>query len=193
MYHSLSDYLSRFSTLSNTDIARVEQCFVPMQIARDEHVIKEGQVCKFLSFVESGMFLYYKTGDDGQEIVTGFAEEEEWVSHYQSFIAKTPSPVFIKAIELSHIQTISLEQLNRLCREIAGFEALSKQLVEKAFIQMINQTLEFQNLKAEERYDKLLKTYPSIVQRVPQYYVASFLGIAPQSLSRIRKGRAGLH
>lgn len=191
MFHSLSGYLSHFSTLSPQDIGRVMQRFVPMEIPRDEHIVKEGQVCKFLSFIESGIFMYYKVGDDGQQIVTGFAEEKEFVSQYQSFISKTPSPIFIKSIELSHIQAISFEQLGMLYQEIPGFETLSRQLVEKAFMEMIRRNLDFQNLKAEERYDKLLKTYPSIVQRVPQYYVASFLGIAPQSLSRIRKNRAG--
>jgi len=147
-------------------------------------------VCKSLGFVASGLLVYYRLAENGQEIVADFAQENDWVSQYQSFISRTPSTLFIKAAEPCVIHTITLGKLNGLYAAIPGFEKLAKQLIENAFMQMVNRQLEFQHLKAEERYQRMLALYPSITQRVPQYYIASFLGVAPPSLSRIRKNRA---
>ena len=183
--------LLQYGALSEQETAVIANRFTTLPVKKDEHILKEGQVCKFLGFIESGLMMYYKVAEDGQEIVCDFAKENEWVTQYQSFTSKTPSPLFIKALEPSIIYTITSRHLDELYTEIKGFGNIARQLIEKALMDMIKRSVEFQNLRAEERYEKMLSEYPSIVQRVPQYYVASFLGIAPPSLSRIRKNMSG--
>jgi CRP-like cAMP-binding protein len=191
MADSFIDKLVGMGAFSTEDAGLIAERFVPFTVERDEHILKEGQVCKFVGFVETGLLMYYKVSNEGEEIVADFAKENEWVSQYESFMSRTPSALFIKALEPCQLHTISLDHLNELYERVPGFEKLAKQMVEKVFMDMVKRSLELQNLKAEDRYQKLVTDYPFIIQRVPQYYVASFLGIAPQSLSRIRKNRAG--
>jgi CRP-like cAMP-binding protein len=175
--------------LSKEELELLEKGFTPVRFDRDDHFLREGQICKHAGFIETGLLMYYTISPDGEELVGDFVSENEWVSHYESFIGETPSDVFIKAIEPSVIHTITLAKINELYKKIPVFEKIARQLVEKAFTDMMKRSLAFKNLKAEDRYRKLELEYPHIVQRVPQYYIASFLGIAPQSLSRIRKNR----
>jgi len=191
MVSPLVNYLQSFNVLPAGMVATVCEGFDQVRLKRNQFFLKEGQVCKTLGFVESGLLVYYRLAENGQEIVADFAQENEWVCQYQSFINSVPSALFIKAVEPCVIHTITLDNLNRLYSAIPGFEKLAKQLIEAAFMQMVNRQLEFQHLRAEERYERMLLVYPSVAQRVPQYYIASFLGIAPPSLSRIRKNRAG--
>ena len=191
MADTLTIYFKSLGGLSDEVIKTIADTFAPVVLKKDEFFVKEGQVCKKLGFVESGLLMYYKTAADGQEMVSDFAAEGNWVSQYQSFVNQQPSPLFIRAIEHCSVQAISLENLTRLYALLPGFESMAKQLVEKVFMGMINQQLAMQHLRAEERYDKMCALYPAIIQRVPQYYIASYLGIAPPSLSRIRKNRAG--
>ncbi len=190
MPHSITNYLAFISILSNEEIAAIAQHFTSVNIQKDEYILREGQVCKFVAFVETGLLMYYKVSGEGEEMVCDFAKEGDWASQYESFTSRIPSPLFIKAIEPCLIHTISLDQLNALYTQFPAFGALAKQIVEKAFMDMIKRSLDLQHLKAEERYRKFVADYADIVQRVPQYYIASFLGIAPQSLSRIRKNKA---
>lgn len=186
MPHSLDQHLLGFMHFSETELALISENFETLPLEKDEHYLREGQICKVVGYVEQGLLMYYKVAEDGSEIVCDFAQENDWATQYESFINKSPSAFFVKAIEPTRLKTISLEGLNRLYQKIPAFEKLAKQLVEKAFMDMIKKSVEFQNLRAEDRYDKMVKDYPALLQRVPQYYIASFLGVAPQSLSRIR-------
>jgi CRP-like cAMP-binding protein len=189
MSSALHQYLHSAGQFPEELITAIVDKFSIIKLKRNEFFLKEGEICKSLGFVESGLFVYYKTADNGKESVCDFAQENSWVSQYQSFVQRTPSVLFIKALEPCIVHTISLAQLNSLYLSIPGFERLSREVVEQTFMEMVNRQLEFQSLQAEERYEKFQRMHPTLLQRAPQYYIASYLNIAPPSLSRIRKNQ----
>ncbi|NMH29189.1 Crp/Fnr family transcriptional regulator [Flavobacterium silvaticum] len=180
-------HLTSYENLSAEEIRQVLSFVNITSLQKNQVLLREGDVCQWVSFVESGLFMYYKLGESGDEISCDFAMENDWVSQYQSFITQQPSPIGIRALEDSIVYQISAKALQSLYAELPVFERISRQIVEKFFMMNLMRIDSFQNLKADERYKRLLQSHPILVQRVPQYYIAGFLGIAPQSLSRIRK------
>lgn len=156
-------------------------------LCKDEYFLKEGQVCNFIGFVNFGALIYFKSLDNGNEVTTDFAFEGSWVTNNLSRLNNLPSPVNIKAIEDSELLVIKQSVLNELYNKIPKVERLGRILMEKAYIDIVQQSIDLQVLSAKERYKKLLNSYPEIFQKVQLYHIANYLGIAPKSLSRIRK------
>jgi CRP-like cAMP-binding protein len=187
MANFLIDQLSAYESFNEEELALIEKSFMKVPLQKEDYFLREGQISNYIGLVESGLVLYKRTSDVGEEIICDFAKEGEWVTQYHSFASRVKSLLSIQAIEPTILHVVSYENLNSLYAAIPGFERIARQLIEKFFIQMIQRADNLQNLKAEERYEKLLKESPDLLQRVPQYFIASYLGMAPQSLSRIRK------
>ena len=160
--------------------------FESKTLKKGDHILEAGRICRQIAFIEKGLVVYYNL-NEGKEIICDFAKEEDWITQYESFINQSPSPLSIRAIEPSVLQVISFEKLRQLYAEIPAFELLTRKIIEGYFISSMKRNNNLQALKAEERYSRFAKENPDLIQRVPQYYIASYLGIAPQSLSRIRK------
>jgi len=125
--------------------------------------------------------------DNGNEITTDFAFEGDWVTVNQSRLNNSPSLINIKAIEDSELFVIKQQDLSDLYIKIPKIERLGRILMEQAYLKIVRQSVDLQVLTATERYENLLHEFPEIFQRVQLYHIANYLGIAPKSLSRIRK------
>jgi CRP-like cAMP-binding protein len=125
--------------------------------------------------------------DNGNEITTDFAFEGDWVTVNQSRLNNSPSLINIKAIEDSELFVIRQQDLSDLYIKIPKIERLGRILMEQAYLKIVQQSVDLQVLTATERYENLLHQFPEIFQRVQLYHIANYLGIAPKSLSRIRK------
>ncbi len=191
MTNSLIRQILLYEKLDDVEINILLKRFEAVSLKTDDYFLKEGQICRNVGFIETGLVMYYKLSEDGHELVCDFAKENDWMTQYQSFISTSSSSLSIKAIEPTTLYVISFDSLNKLYEEVPRFEKVTRQLIEKVFFGMVKRAGDLQALKAEERYEKLLAENPFIIQRVQQYYVASYLGIAPQSLSRIRKNSSG--
>lgn len=187
---SLNSHLKQ-EQINTFEIDSIIRCFEPKTLDKDEYFIKSGELSRSIAYIEKGIVLYYKIDEAGQETVCDFAKETDWITQYESFIKKTTSNVSIRAIEKTVLQVISFEGLQKLYSEVPAFEIYTRRLIEKYFIASISRNNELQVLGAEERYAKFAKENPELIQRVRQYHIASYLGIAPQSLSRIRKNFRG--
>jgi len=174
-------------SLTDEELSTFCNAFEYKSIRKNEFFLKEGQVCDFIGLLTSGVLIYYKNIENGDEVTTDFAFEGDWVNSVLSRLTNSPSVLNIKAIEDSEILIIKQKDLNQLYFQITKIERLGRILTEQAFIKFVEQTVEFQTLKAKERYENLLKNHPSIFQKVQLYHIANYLGIAPKSLSRIRK------
>jgi CRP/FNR family transcriptional regulator, anaerobic regulatory protein len=157
------------------------------RLEKDAFFLKEGQVSNFVGLVSFGVLVYTKTNTSGDEITTDFAFEGDWVTHNQSRLKNTPSTINIRAIEDTELFVIKQQDLAELYLQIPKIERMGRILMEQAFLKIVEQTLELQVLPAKERYENLLKKHPEIFQKVPLYHIANYLGIAPKSLSRIRR------
>lgn len=180
-------YFQKFDLLNDEEMDLIVSGFEDIQLNTNDSFLKAGQVCNEIALIEKGLFIYHKLSDTGEENICDFGIEGGWITQYESFVAGSGSKLSIKALENSKILSIKKEKLLKLYDEVPKLERLVRLIVENEFIGMVKRTDTFQNLKAEERYALFLETSPGLVQRVPQYYIASYLGIAPQSLSRIRK------
>lgn len=155
-------------------------------LKKNEYFLKEGQVCDSIAYINDGSLIYFKIIEEIKEVTTDFAFEGDWVTDNQSRLNRTPSLMNIKAIEDTKLLVLKSDDLDELYVQIPKLEKLGRLLMEKAFLKITQHSIDLQVLTATERYIKLLKTHPEILQRVSQYHIANYLGIAPKSLSRIR-------
>jgi len=181
----LKKYLETTFSFKEDTVDKIISCCEPKTIDKNDYFLREGQYCKSVAFVASGSFIYYFI-NDGEEKVCDFAFEQDWITQYKSLLGNIPSELNIKALENSFIQILSIEKMEVLFTEFPEANIIRSTLAEQYFTQSAEHATNLSSLKAEERYKLLLEKKPFIHQRVPQYYIASYLGIKPQSLSRIR-------
>jgi len=174
-------------SLNDEELSAFSKAFEYKSIGKNEFFLKEGQVCNYIGLLTSGVLIYVKTRENGDEVTTDFAFLGDWANSVISRLTNSPSKLSIKAIEDSEVLIIKQEDLNQLYLQIPKIERMGRVLTEKAFVNFVEQTIEFQTLTAKERYENLLKNYPLIFQKVQLYHIANYLGLAPKSLSRIRK------
>ncbi|MDP9076942.1 MAG: Crp/Fnr family transcriptional regulator [Bacteroidota bacterium] len=154
-------------------------------LKKKEHLIQEGSVCNFIGFVSSGTFRSYVRNNDG-EFNNDFYFDNDFVSAYTSFLMQTPTNCNIEALTDCSIHYISYEKLNRLIEQDGAFLKLSKHISDTYFIRKCKRETSFLKHSAAERLEGLSSLYPGIEQRVSQYHIASYLGVKPESLSRIK-------
>jgi len=174
-------------SLSDTELQTFCNAFESKRINKNDFFLKEGQVCDFVGFINFGVLVYLKTNDSGDEITTDFAFEGDWVNNNQSRLTNTSSTINIRAIEDTELFVIKQKDLKKLYIQIPKIERLGRILMEQAYLKIVEQTIELQVLSARERYENLMIKHPEIFQKVQLYHIANYLGIAPKSLSRIRK------
>jgi CRP-like cAMP-binding protein len=155
-------------------------------LQKGELLLNEGEVCNFLAFVCSGTVVYYYCNENGAEITTDFAFENQFVADNRSRLSNTPSHLNIRAIEPVDLILLYESDLNELYRLLPKMERVGRILIEQACVRMVQLSLDLQILSAEERYLKLVREFPQALQRLPLYHIATYLGVAPKSLSRIR-------
>lgn len=150
-------------------------------------IISEGSIAKNLYFIESGLLRTYHL-KDGKEINTYFACDKQIIATFSSFISQTPSFETLETVDDSSVYELSYHNLNKLYNTSKKFEKLGRILAEQNYLCVLDRTYTMQTKTAKEKYLDFIKSYDKkIVTRVPQHQIASFLGIAPESLSRVRK------
>jgi len=161
--------------------------FECIELKKNDCFLKEGQICDFVGFVNKGALVYFKMLDNGTEVTTDFAFENDWVTNNQSRLSNSPSLINIKAIEATEMLVIKNKDLSEIYIRLPKIERFGRILIEQAFVRITRQSIDLQLFSAKERYEQLLLSSPEIIQRAPLYHIANYLGIAPKSLSRIRK------
>lgn len=155
-------------------------------MAKTDFLLREGKVCKHLYFLESGAIRgFYNL--EGKEITHWFAFAPEFVTSFHSFITASPSVENIQLLEGSVLHSISKEKLDALLNRHPDAERLLRMAYEKYYIRLEERFVNAQFKTAKERYADLLQQTPHIIERVPLGYIASYLGISAETLSRIRK------
>jgi CRP-like cAMP-binding protein len=184
--NALIQVINHLIHLNKDEEEIIKTLFTPLHLRSGEYFLEEGKVCKHVGFIESGLVRYFLI-DDGAEKTVYFSKENEFVSNYQSFLPKKPSNTNIQAIEETYMYFISYDNLQRLYEKIKGGERFGRLAIEQIFVNSIEQSKSLYKDPPETRYRQFLEMYPDLVQRLPQYYIASYIGIKPESLSRIRK------
>ena len=158
-----------------------------MLVEKGELLLKEGEICRHSFFVEKGLLRYYSIDAKGKEHIIQFAPEGWFVSDRESVYFNQPSQYFIQALEESRIIALDENFVAELARQDPSFLEFNNRLLHNHIRHLQRRINMLLSATAEERYLEFIKIYPDILLRVPQTMIASWLGIAPESLSRVRK------
>ena len=186
MYVQLQDQLQRMINLSEEEFEHFSNGLTTQHLKRKELLLREGTVCKNAYFIVSGCLRYYYVVD-GEERTGQFFFENGWFADYRSFLTGEPSTQNIAALVKTEVLVLPKRHLDNMFVEIPKFEKFGRLVAENAYLGLRKRTEMLTNQTAEERYLELIKQRPKVIERIPQHYIASYLGIKPQSLSRIRK------
>ncbi len=186
MIDKLITEIRTIADFSAADIELFLGSFTEKVMDKGDHFLMEGQVSKHLGYIKNGLTMHYRIVD-GIEIPVDFALENEWVAYLKSFTTGTVSDMSIKALEPTHLLTMSSAAMDALFTKQPKFVALRSYYTERSFIRQIEHAANLATLNAKQRYYQFMKDHPALINRVPQYYIAAYLGIKPQSLSRLRK------
>jgi CRP-like cAMP-binding protein len=187
MHDLLYKAVSAKISLSKDEWGLCSSLFVPQSIRKKQFLLKAGEFCNRTAFVNQGCLRAYSTDSHGEEHITQFALEGWWISDLNSFITGEPSIYNIEALEDSELLLIDKISQDALFEKVPRFERYFRLLIQSSYVALHKRLLSTITDNAEEKYLRMQKTYPDIMQRVPQHMIASYLGLKPETLSRIRK------
>ena len=157
------------------------------KIRKRQYLLQDGDVCKSVAFVEKGALRLYHVSEDGTEHIVRFGLEGQFITDLYSFLTTEPSVYNIDAIEDSELVIITKSASDELRKLSSKYQEYIFQLTSEAYIQLQRRLTSIISLTLEERYKDLTAKYPDIIQRVPQHMIASYMGLTPETLSRVRK------
>lgn len=186
MINSLLNNIQSLIRISDQEKEIISTLFKEKTYKKGDFFLAEGQICKQVGFLTKGLMRYY-INHDGEEKTYAFSQEDQYVCNYESFLPQKPSSKIIQALEDSDVLVISHSDLQRLYANVREGERYGRIAVEAVFLQMLKDINSFYTETPEVRYEGFINNHPDLQQRISQYHIASFVGVKPQSLSRIRK------
>jgi CRP-like cAMP-binding protein len=180
--------IRKIDTFSDEEIDTLQGYLVTKLIRKGDHFLNVNQVSRHIAFIDSGLMMHYSL-HDGVEIPCNFSVEGDWTGSLKSFTSGSPTEVAIKALEDTWIREVSAEHTQQLFHLSPRWLQFRNHLTQLVFFNMTQHNADLAMLDAKERYYKFMREKPELLNRVPQYYIAAYLGIKPQSLSRIRNER----
>ncbi|PJB11594.1 MAG: cyclic nucleotide-binding protein [Flavobacteriales bacterium CG_4_9_14_3_um_filter_40_17] len=187
---TLLDYFQKMMPLSIAEKQLAINFFKPRLYLKRQYVLQNGDVCTQFNFVVSGCLRMYKVDEKGNFHILQFAAENGWMLDLGSFHGKTPSELNIDALEDSTVLQISYDNLIALYTDVPKFDRIFRVLIENSFVSLQTRLLQNISSTAENRYLSFMETYPHLTNRLPQTQIASYLGITPEFLSRLRNRQA---
>lgn len=191
MYELFFKKINEKIPLTESEQEQFKAYLKPKKLRKRQFLLQEGDVCKHTAFVEKGMLRSYSVDEKGVERILQFAPEGWYIADLYSFITGEPSTLNIEALEDSELVLISNASLEELRMKVPKFLQFSFLQMQNAYVALQRRLFDMVNLSTEEKYTKLVATYPHIIRRVPQHMIASYLGLTAETLSRIRKGMIG--
>ncbi len=185
-YTLLRQAANALAPFTEADWGLLQAAFVEKQFPRKTVLVSAGAIVREVYFVIDGCLrLYYEK--DGADISAFFFTEGQFAGAYDSFITQTPSPHFVETLEPCRVLSLSFETMQRLYGQVPAMNELVRKVMEYRFVELHQLFTAFILDSPEQRYEHLLQHRPDLLQRVPLHHIATYLGITPISLSRIRK------
>lgn len=187
MYEKLTGVIASLIQVQNNDLLTVKKLFKPAIVKKDTVLIGKGEYSNCVFFINSGYLRYFKLTDSGEEQTIHLQSAGQFAASFQSFVTNTKSEETLKAITDSELLCISKSDLEKLYQTDSKWEVFGRKMMEMLLLEKENRIIDQLSLSAQNRYKKLIETDPDLINTVPIQYIASYIGIKPESLSRIRK------
>lgn len=186
MHSNLLKTLSQLVTLKRNEIELIKTSFKSIKLTKGDYFLSSGDVNKYVAYLEKGLVRYFVFKDD-EESTFEFTREGEFLADYQSFNNRTPSLQNIQAIEDCDLLVINYPDVQHIFDHTKNGNLIGRLIIEHRFDIMVKQLLDIYMQSHEERYKSFINNYSKLAQRIPQYMIASYVGVKPESLSRIRR------
>jgi len=187
MYELFFKKIEEKIKLSSAQEDIIKQYLIPKKIRKNQYLLQEGDVAKYAAFVEKGALRAYSVGERGTEHINQFAFEGWTISDMYSFLTGEAATYHIDALEDSELVLISKSAQEEILKQIPEYEVYTRLQITGAYMAMQKRITSMLSLSLEERYINLTQLYPNLIQRVPQRMIASYMGLTPETLSRVRR------
>lgn len=186
IYEQLGNYIRKSITISDEDLKTIFSYFKPLKKNKNEILLEQGQTSQQTFFVGKGCVRIFFINEEGKDVTRYIAFENQFATALVSFITKMPAVENIQVIEKSELLAITHEDFNHLMKIIPQWREFYSNYLEKAYVNNANRLMSFTTMDALERYNQLLKINPTIVKRLPNKIVASYINISQETLSRLK-------
>ena len=186
MFDVFINYLKSKFTLTDEQVILIQSVCHLKKLRKRQYLLQEGDVWRFNAFIQKGLVRTYRVDDKGQEHIIQFSSENWWAGDRYSYLSETAARCNIDAIEESEIVLITKADYDMLLETIPALNTFARMLLERTFVAAQNRIHADISFTAEEKYHEFLKTHPTLINRVPQHMIASYLGLSPETLSRVR-------
>lgn len=187
MYERFFQKFNEKVPLTQAEQELIKHYLKPKKLRKKQYLLQEEDVCKFIAFVEKGVLRSYSVNEKGIESIIQFAPEGWTIADLYSFLTGEPATYNIDALEDAELVLISKTAHEALLKELPKYETYTRLQVTGAYIAMQRRLTSIISLPLEERYAAFMALYPDIMQRVPQHMIASYMGVTPETLSRVRR------
>ncbi|MVT10881.1 Crp/Fnr family transcriptional regulator [Chitinophaga tropicalis] len=189
-YDNFKEHILKRISFTDDELNVFCDSFKSIRVKKRQYIIQPNFVATHRYYVVQGSFRAYVIGDEGEEHTIQFAVDDWWISDYNSYIYQQPASMFVMALEDSIVLQIDYEAEQRLKKSRHNFETFFRILAENTAAYMARRVITNLTQSAEQRYEGFLERYPHIVSKVPQYALASFLGMTTEYLSKLRNKRS---
>ena len=183
---ALKIVLSKYLPDNDDALKEVNKYFRYSEIKKNTVVHNHGNIFNYILFIRKGLIRSYYLTDEGKDICYYFFKENDIVCDFQSFIQDTPSEYFFESLEDCEVITLKKKYIQLLYDTVPQMQILGRKLAEYAFLKVENRLRMFMTQDLRSKYENIKKTEAEILARVPQYHIASYLGVTPEALSRFR-------
>lgn len=190
MIEILFKHIEQKVSLTAVDKEMIANFFLRKRLRKKQYLLQEGDICKYLSFVVKGLIRTYNIDEKGDEHMSIFGWEGWWISDFNSFLSMAPSVFYIDAIEESEVFMISRPDYEALTLQVPIMDRYFRILFQNSLVTKERRLMSSITHTAAQKYEQLIASSPEIIDRIPQNMVASYLGIAPETLSRIKRSLA---
>jgi len=183
----LIEAIRRYVTLDESDKQIILGLAETRELKKNEYFLEPGTICNNFAFIEKGLLRHSIFDDDGEEKTIYFSSDNDFICDIESFISRKTSGKSIMALEDTTLACISYANMQVFYRQVSSGERFGRLYMEEIYNKVINHIISMHTDSAQQKYQNFLSSYHHIQQRIPQYHIASFVGVTPQSLSRIRR------
>jgi CRP-like cAMP-binding protein len=187
MFERLRTHVLNSVEMSEEDFSYGTTLMIPKKLRKRQYLLQAGDVCRWVAFVSKGCLRLYSLDDEGKEHINRFAVEGWWITDMESLKAHVPAAANIDALEDSELLLLDHASFEELTVGSPAWGQYYTRVLENVYKDALARVSDFVGVSAEDRYLHFLKMYPDLFQRIPLHQIAAYLGVTPQSLSRIRR------